>query len=271
MGFSGGTRFTIRLRHEGEKPNKTIGRFRFSVTRDRDPARNVKLPTRAERVLAVPAGQRTRGPTPDPERLLSRLRPPADAETATALRASGLLESVDLAQQSGDEGAGKAPDHPPVRQGKLLNPGKEVRPGVPSVLHSLPESDTPPDRLTLARWLVSPENPLVGRVTMNRLWADHFGRPLATTPENLGTQGERPTHPELLDWLATEFVDQKWSMKAMHRLMVTSAAYRQSSRMGDVLREKDPSNRFYARGPRFRMDAEMIRDKRAEHRVDSSV
>ena len=145
-------------------------------------------------------------------------------------------------------------------KGSFLNPGKEVQPGVPSVLHPLPESDAPANRLALARWLVSPENPLVGRVTMNRLWADHFGRPLVTTPENLGTQGERPTHPELLDWLATEFMDQKWSMKAMHRLMVTSATYRQSSRMGEALREKDPSNQFYARGPRFRMDAEMIRD-----------
>ena len=145
-------------------------------------------------------------------------------------------------------------------KGSFLYPGKEVQPGVPSVLHPLPDSKTPPNRLTLARWLVSPENPLVGRVTMNRLWADHFGRALVNSPENLGTQGERPTHPALLDWLATEFVEQKWSMKAMHRMMVTSATYRQVSRIGDSLRERDPSNDLYARGSRFRMDAEMIRD-----------
>ena len=95
---------------------------------------------------------------------------------------------------------------------------------------------------------------------MNRLWADHFGQSLVKTPENLGTQGEQPTHPALLDWLATEFLDQRWSMKAMHRLIVTSATYQQDSVMSDSLREKDPYNQFYARGPRFRMDAEMIRD-----------
>ena len=124
-----------------------------------------------------------------------------------------------------------------------MNPGKEVQPGVPSVLHPLPDAGTPPNRLTLARWLVSPENPLVGRVTMNRLWSDHFGKPLVKTPENLGTQGERPSHPALLDWLATELVEQEWSMKAMHRMMVTSATYRQDSRMEDALRGQGPGQR----------------------------
>ncbi len=259
-GFPGGTRFTIRLRHEGEKPGKTIGRFRFSVTRDQDPARNVKLPTRAERVLAVPVNQRTeiqrrvlneyyRGfapiLAPQKQRLSELLAFWKQLTTPNSL----VMKELDKPRTS----------HVFVKGG-FLNPGKEVQPGVPSVLHPLPENETPPNRLTLARWLVSPENPLVGRVTMNRLWADHFGRPLVKTPENLGTQGERPTHPVLLDWLATEFVEQKWSMKAMHRLMVTSATYRQDSRMGDSLREKDLTNELYARGPRFRMDAEMIRD-----------
>ena len=260
LGFSGGTRFTIRLRHEGEKPNKTIGRFRFSLTRDQDPARNVKLPTRTERVLAVPAGQRTesqRRILNDYYRGFAPLLAPKRQRLSELLAFWKQLTSPNSLVMKELE---KPRTTHLFLKGSFLNPGKEVQPGVPSVLHPLPESGTPPNRLTLARWLVSSENPLVGRVTMNRLWADHFGRPLVTTPENLGTQGERPTHPELLDWLATEFVDQKWSMKAMHRLMVTSAAYRQSSRMGEALREKDPSNQFYARGPRFRMDAEMIRD-----------
>ncbi|MCY3777020.1 MAG: PSD1 and planctomycete cytochrome C domain-containing protein, partial [Candidatus Aminicenantes bacterium] len=241
LGFTGGTRFTIRLRHEGEKPGKTIGRFRFSVTRNQDPARNVKLPTRAERILAVPAGQRTEGQ----RRILNDYyRGFAPLLTPKRQRLSELL--VFWKQLTSPNSlVMKELEKPRTThlfvKGSFLDPGKEVHPGVPSVLHALPESDTRPNRLTLARWLVSPENPLVGRVTMNRLWADHFGRPLVTTPENLGTQGERPTHPELLDWLATEFVDQNWSMKAMHRLMVTSAAYRQDSRMGEALRQKDRS------------------------------
>ena len=260
LGFSGGTRFTIRLRHEGEKPGKTIGRFRLSVTQDQDPARNVQLPTRAERVLAVPAGQRTevqRRTLNDYYRGFAPLLTPKRQRLSELLAFWKQLTSPNSLVM-------KELEKPRTTQlfvkGSFLDLGKEVQPGVPSVLHPLPESDTPPNRLTLARWLVSPENPLVGRVTMNRLWADHFGRPLVRSQENLGTQGERPTHPELLDWLATEFVDQKWSMKAMHRLMVTSAAYRQDSRMGEALREKDPTNQLYARGPRFRMDAEMIRD-----------
>ncbi len=260
LGFSGGTRFTIRLRHEGEKPGKTIGRFRFSVTRDQDPARNVKLPTRAERVLAVPPVRRTevqRRILNDYYRGFAPLLTPKRQRLSELLAFWKQLTSPNSLVMKELE---KPRTTHLFVKGSFLDPGKEVHPGVPSVLHALPESDTPPNRLTLARWLVSPENPLVGRVTMNRLWADHFGRPLVTTPENLGTQGDRPTHPELLDWLATEFVDQNWSMKTMHRLMVTSATYRQDSRMGEVLREKDPSNQFYARGPRFRMDAEMIRD-----------
>ena len=260
LGFPGGTRFTIRLRHEGEKPGKTIGRFRFSVTRDRDPARNVNLPTRAERVLAVPAGQRTgsqRQVLNDYYRGIAPLLTPKRQRLSELLAFWKQLTSPTSFVMNELE---KPRTSRVFVKGSYLDPGKEVQPGVPSVLHPLPESETPPNRLTLARWLVSPENPLVGRVTMNRLWSDHFGRPLVKTPENLGTQGERPTHPELLDWLATELVEQEWSMKAMHRLMVTSATYRQDSRMGESLQEQDPSNQFYARGPRFRMDAEMIRD-----------
>jgi hypothetical protein len=260
LGFPRGTRFTIRLRHEGEKPGKTIGRFRFSVTREQDAARNVKLPTRVERVLAVPADRRTENQR---KVLDDYYRGTAPMLTPKKQRLSELL-AFWKQLTSPNSLVMKELDKPRTShvfvKGSFLNPGQEVQPGVPSVLHPLPESKTPPNRLTLARWLVSPENPLVGRVTMNRLWSDHFGRALVKTPENLGTQGERPTHPELLDWLATEFVEQKWSMKAMHRLMVTSATYRQDPRMEDTLRENDPSNQLYARGPRFRMDAEMIRD-----------
>src|SRR6185312_4648763 len=113
-----------------------------------------------------------------------------------------------------------------------------VTPGVPIVLPALPRG-AEPDRLKLARWLVSEENPLVGRVVMNRAWQAFFGRGLVATVEDFGTRGERPTHPELLDWLATEFPRQGWSMKAMHRLMVTSATYRQASQAPPALRSEE--------------------------------
>jgi hypothetical protein len=131
--------------------------------------------------------------------------------------------------------------------------------GVPAALHPLPESALP-NRLGLARWLVSAENPLTARVVMNRSWEQFFGRGIVETSEDFGSQGARPTHPELLDWLATEFVEKKWSMKAMHRLIATSSAYRQSSRVTPALLERDPNNRLVARGPRFRIEAEMVRD-----------
>jgi hypothetical protein len=123
--------------------------------------------------------------------------------------------------------------------------------------------------LTLARWLVSKDNPLTARVTVNRWWAEFFGHGLVTTPEDFGVKGDLPSHPELLDWLACEFMspqshvavgEKPWSMKHIHRLIVTSATYRQSSRLTPELRERDDQNKLYARGPRFRMDAEMIRD-----------
>ncbi len=144
-------------------------------------------------------------------------------------------------------------------RGNHKNKGDKVESGVPAKWHPL-KPDYPPNRLGLARWLVDEDNPLVGRVTMNRLWARYFGRGLVETGEDFGAQGELPTHPELLDWLATELPRQKWSLKAMHKLIVTSATYRQSARVTPSLYERDPYNRLFARGPRFRLDAETVRD-----------
>jgi hypothetical protein len=117
------------------------------------------------------------------------------------------------------------------------------------------------NRLDLARWLVSPENPLAARVTVNRAWQAFFGMGLVKTAEDFGSQGEPPSHPELLDWLATEFVARGWDMKALHRLIVTSATYRQSSRVTPALHERDPENRLLARGPRYRLPSWMLRDQ----------
>jgi hypothetical protein len=144
-------------------------------------------------------------------------------------------------------------------RGQYDNPGEKVTPGVPSFLPPLP-AGAPLNRLTLARWIVDPANPLTARVAVNHFWQENFGIGLVKTSEDFGSQGEPPSNPELLDWLATEFVRTGWDVKAMERLIVTSATYRQSSKVTPELEERDPENRLLARGPRFRLSAEEIRD-----------
>ena len=144
-------------------------------------------------------------------------------------------------------------------RGEYLQPTDRVEPAVLSILPQLPK-DGPRDRLALARWLVSTDNPLTGRVVMNRNWAAFFGNGIVRTLDDFGYQGGLPSHPELLDWLAVEFARQDWSMKAMHRLIVMSATYQQTSHVSPELLAKDPENRLLARGPRVRLEAEQIRD-----------
>ena len=145
-------------------------------------------------------------------------------------------------------------------RGEYNRPGKAVAPGVPGALHPLPAS-LPPNRLALARWLVDPANPLTSRVVVNRWWQMYFGIGIVRTVEDFGVQGERPSHPELLDWLAAELVRSGWNVKQLQKVIVTSATYRQSSRLTPALLEHDPDNRLLARGPRFRLPAEMVRDQ----------
>jgi len=146
-----------------------------------------------------------------------------------------------------------------LARGDYRNKTEKVQPGVPAMLPPLPK-DAPLNRLTLARWLVDPRHPLTSRVAVNRFWQMYFGTGIVKTQEDFGVQGEPPMHPELLDWLATEFVGTGWDIRAMQRLIVTSATYRQSSVVTPPLLEKDPENRLLARGPRVRLPAEMIRD-----------
>ncbi len=146
-----------------------------------------------------------------------------------------------------------------LARGDYRNPTDKVQPGVPAILPAL-DAGAPLNRLTLAKWLVRPDHPLTARVAVNRFWQMYFGTGIVKTQEDFGVQGEPPVHPELLDWLATEFVRSGWDVRAMQRLIVTSATYRQSSRVTPELLEKDPENRLLARGPRFRFPAETIRD-----------
>ena len=147
-----------------------------------------------------------------------------------------------------------------LARGRYDRPGERVERQVPDRLPPFPE-DRPLDRLGLADWLTMPSHPLTARVLANRLWQLHFGSGLVRTPENFGIQGEPPTHPDLLDWLAVELVESDWNMKHLHRLIVSSATYRQSSEWTPELRERDPQNRWWARGPRFRLPAEWVRDR----------
>ncbi|HRX77565.1 MAG TPA: DUF1553 domain-containing protein, partial [Pirellulaceae bacterium] len=144
-------------------------------------------------------------------------------------------------------------------RGEYLSPRELVDPAIPTVFASLTESP-PKNRLEFARWLVSDANPLAARVTVNRAWRAFFGDGLMRTSGDFGTQSDPPTHPELLDWLATEFVEGGWSLKELHRSIVSSATYRQSSVVSKALLARDPENRLLARGPRYRVDAEMVRD-----------
>ena len=143
--------------------------------------------------------------------------------------------------------------------GEFLNKGIPVEPGTPAALPPLPRQDVY-NRVDLARWLVSEKNPLTPRVTMNRMWQRYFGRGIVETENDFGTQGTLPTHPGLLDWLSAEFIEQRWSLKAMHRLILTSAAYRQSSAHRTETTAKDPRNDLLARQNRLRVESEIVRD-----------
>ncbi len=144
-------------------------------------------------------------------------------------------------------------------RGDWQKPGDPVTPGVPSILNPLPLGE-PLNRLTLAKWLVDKRNPTLARVIVNRIWQEYFGRGLVVSAEDFGTQGDRPTHPQLLDWLATEFMESGWDVKHIQKLIAGSATYRQSSVIAPGMWERDQYNQWLARGPRTRVDAEIIRD-----------
>jgi mono/diheme cytochrome c family protein len=260
FGFAGGTRLTIRLRHEMRHASRNIGRFRLSVTSISDPASIARLPARVAPILEVPPAQRTaeqKNQLAAAYRAVSPLLQPTRdrlAEVKKSLKDLGIATAMIMRERNSE-----VPSTYMHVRGSYLAVGDKVYAAAPAVFKPLPKNETP-NRLALAQWLVDDDNPLTARVQVNRFWETLFGRGIVETSEDFGTQGERPTHPELLDWLATEFMRQGWSMKKMLRLMVTSTTYRQSSRVTPDLLERDPYNRLLARGPRFRVEAEMVRD-----------
>jgi mono/diheme cytochrome c family protein len=147
-----------------------------------------------------------------------------------------------------------------LKRGDFLKLGAEVKPGVPAFLPPLPETNTPPNRLTFARWMVDRKSPTPARVIVNRIWQTYFGTGLVATNEDFGTQGEAPSHPELLDWLAVELMENGWSLKHLHRLILNSATYQQQSRVTPEMLARDPYNRDLSRGARIRVDGEIVRD-----------
>jgi mono/diheme cytochrome c family protein len=260
FGFASGTLLTIRLKHEMRHASRNVGRFRLSVTSIADPASIARLPARVAPILEIPPAQRTaeqKNQLAAAYRAISSLLQPTRdglAEAKKSLKNLGILTALIMRERNSE-----VPSTYMHIRGSYLAVGEKVTAAVPAVFKPLPKQEVP-NRLALAEWLVDDDNPLTARVQVNRFWEALWGHGIVETSEDFGSQGERPTHPELLDWLATEFMRQGWDMKKMIRLMVTSATYRQSSRATPELLERDPYNKLLARGPRFRVEAEMVRD-----------
>ncbi|MCH8979171.1 MAG: PSD1 domain-containing protein [Armatimonadetes bacterium] len=220
-----------------------------------EPSLNVQDPVTLERV------KRLLQRIAELEKVLPELKQESDAFKTAEKAVRGLRAEANALNSMTTLILREKSAYPPVTpmrmNGSYMSPGKTVSADTPG---SLPPMQDRKDRMGLAKWLVSRENPLTARVVMNRLWEQYFGVGLVKTSGDFGTKGERPSHAGLLDWLAVEFMESGWSLKHMHRLIVTSATYRQSSAMTGEMVARDPENRLLARGPRFRLSAELIRD-----------
>jgi hypothetical protein len=281
----------VRIVHDSELAKAALGRFRLSFTTQADPLKVVEIDAHLRPLLNIPWEQR---PEPKPREgtatdqgragqggpgRQASASPQAPYEKdllflrwrEVAVELAAMREKI-AALQSQIEALGlqttpvlsenPAVAHPTTQlriRGVFTDRDEEVPAGIPGFLGALPE-DGPQNRLGLAQWLVGPENPLTARVRMNQIWEVFFGRGIVETSEDFGTKGEPPSHPELLDWLATEFVSKGWDQKAMQRLIVTSSTYRQASTVTPEILERDPANVLFTRGPRFRVEAEMVRD-----------
>ena len=259
IGFGEGVpyRLVVRLIHRSQWPQANLGAFRLRFTDQPRPDFSFDPPAEIRRILAIAPDQRDDAQR---DRLwthflgvdheLKGLR--AELETLKK-QAPQPTTSLVMAER-------EKPRTTVIRlRGEFLSPGEPVEPGIPAAWGRLPE-DQPANRLTFARWLVAPDNPRTARVLVNRLWEQLFGIGLVRTVEDFGTQGELPSHPELLDELATGFVANGWSVKRLLKRIVMSQTYQRDSRVTPDLLERDPDNRLLARGPRFRLPAEILRD-----------
>ncbi len=256
-----GAILTFTLRHDSPHISHNLGRFRLSVSGEPEP----KLAGPRQPLVAalnIPAAQRS----PDQAKLVADNYYQTDEAYRKLVAQRQESEKQQSNLRNGQIKVMVMADLPQPRKTFLLErglytkPGDEITAGVPESLPPL-AADLPANRLGLARWLVSAEQPLTARVTVNRFWQQLFGIGLVKTTEDFGVQGEIPKHLELLDWLAADFRSGGWNLKALVRQIVTSHTYRQSSKVSPALAERDPDNRLLARGPRFRLPAWMLRDQ----------
>jgi hypothetical protein len=262
IGYPSGTILHIYLSQMGGNEEKddngqnSLGRMRLSFTSAADAVAD-PLPQDVRGILAIPAAQRS------PAQLRSvfsywRKQVPewsSANDQITALWSEYPEGESQLVFAKRDDPR----ETHILKRGNFLTPGRVIQPGVPAFLPPLPPN-AEPNRLTFANWLVDRKSPTTARSIVNRVWQSYFGTGIVATSENFGTQSDPPSHPELLDWLAVQFMDDGWSLKKLHRLIVTSATYRQASTVTTDMLAKDPSNRLLERGPRFRVDAEIVRD-----------
>ena len=253
-----GSRLLIAMRHRYGGAH-TIGRFRISVSNDPSFA----IPPGVGATLAVAADKRNEAQTTLlKDHFVTHV---AEGEIGVLGKKLHALKTRQEQIESAFPESLVMTEMPTPRdtfmlvRGQYDQKGDKVTSGTPKFLPQ-PPADTKLDRLALAKWLVSREHPLTARVFVNRLWHQIFGIGIVRTTEDLGTQGEWPSHPKLLDWLAVEFMDSGWNVKHLVKMIVMSATYRQSSDISAEMAERDPENRLLARGPRYRMSAEMIRD-----------
>jgi hypothetical protein len=258
-----GSKLHFSIEQQSASANHTLGRFRLSLTDDPAALLRLDIPAAVATIVAQPTAQRSKEQAGQvASYYLSEIAPEMASERVKLADLRKKIESIQpstvpiLQERAADK---RRQAHVQLR-GNYLSLGDPVVEGVPVAFHPLPEK-APMNRLTLARWLVDDKNPLTPRVIANRYWDTIFGIGLVRTSEEFGSQGELPSHPELLDWLATELVRTKWDMKKFVKLLVTSATYKQSSKVAAGAMERDPENRLLARGPRFRLSAEMVRDQ----------
>jgi mono/diheme cytochrome c family protein len=261
--FAPGAELTISLvqNHGGwnsdDHQNNLLGRFRISVTSAKENAKADPLPRRVSEILAVARASRSETQTAE---IFAYWR-------TTVSEWKDINERIDALWHKWPEGTTAlvliSRDTPRetrmLKRGDFLKPAGAVTAGVPAILHPL-APDAPTSRLALGRWLTDRKSPTTARVLVNRVWQAYFGTGIVSTSEDFGVQSAPPSHGELLDWLACEFMDNGWSIKGLHRLMVHSATYQQSSKITPEAYAGDPFNRLLARGPRFRVEGEIVRD-----------